>query len=277
MDVGGPMFGFEPLHEAPDRAVGEHRVVLVHEGRILLDPTAGDRLPLLANVEHRVSPAHPLTPIGRVGDRHWWTALHAPDADPEDGEFADLRSLHARVDATEWNAAGRGTQLLDWLRDHAFCGRCGTPTELAPGERALRCPVDGHTAYPRLSPAVIVLVEREDGRALLARSGRWNVPMFSTLAGFVEPGESLEDTVHREIREEVGVEVDDIRYVSSQPWPFPNSLMLGFTAAWAGGDIVVDGDEIAEANWYTPNDLPMLPPPMSIARSLIDGWLSRQG
>ena len=275
MDASAAMFGFEPLHEPPDRAVGEHRVVLVHEGRILLDASAG-ALPLLADVEHLVAPTHPLTPIGRLGERHWWTASHVVDVDPAH-EFADLRSLHALVDATEWNAAGRGTQLLDWLRDHAFCGRCGTPTELAPGERALRCPVDGHTAYPRLSPAVIVLVEREDGRALLARSGRWNVPMYSTLAGFVEPGESLEDTVHREIREEVGVEVTDIRYVSSQPWPFPNSLMLGFTAAWAGGEIVVDGDEIAEANWYTPDDLPMLPPPMSIARSLIDGWLARQG
>ena len=140
----------------------------------------------------------------------------------------------------------------------------------------MRCPVDGNTAYPRLSPAVIVLIERDDGRALLGRSGRWDTPMYSTLAGFVEPGESLEETVHREIREEVGVEVTDIRYFSSQPWPFPNSLMLGFTAQWASGEIKVDGVEIADAQWFTHDELPMIPPKLSIARRLIDDWVDRQ-
>jgi NAD+ diphosphatase len=138
----------------------------------------------------------------------------------------------------------------------------------------MRCPVDGLSNYPRVAPAVIVLVERDD-TALLARSGRWEVPMYSTLAGFVEPGETIEDTVSREIREEVGVDVTDVRYVASQPWPFPHSLMLGFTARWAGGDITVDGDEIADANWYRASALPMIPPPPSIARRLIDDWLAR--
>jgi len=139
----------------------------------------------------------------------------------------------------------------------------------------MHCPNDGHTAYPRLSPAVIVLVERDDGRALLGRSGRWDQAMYSTLAGFVEAGETLEDTVHREVREEVGIEVDRVEYFASQPWPFPNSLMLGFNAHWAGGEIEVDGEEIVDAQWFIHDELPMVSPKLSIARSLIDAWISR--
>ena len=267
---------FEPIHDPPSRASGEHHLVVRHEGKVVVvEDAAGVSLPSFERVAH-VLTTEALV-IGREQSRHWWAgeAIELGDL-PESARLVDLRSLHGRVPDTHWNIAGRATQLLDWQRDHAHCGRCGAPTERAAGERALRCPVDGLTVYPRLSPAVIVLIERDDGRALLARSGRWDIPMFSTLAGFVEPGESLEDTVHREIREEVGVEVTDVRYVSSQPWPFPNSLMLGFTSRWAGGEVVVDGDEIAEARWFHHDDLPMIPPPMSIARELIDGWIARQ-
>jgi NAD+ diphosphatase len=123
---------------------------------------------------------------------------------------------------------------------------------------------------------MIVLVTRDDGReALLARGTRFPIPMWSCLAGFVEPGETLEEAVHREVREEVGLEVDDVRYWGSQPWPFPHSLMLGFTASWAGGEIVPDPVEIAEAGWYRRDDLPTIPPGMSIARRMIDAWLDR--
>ena len=119
--------------------------------------------------------------------------------------------------------------------------------------------------FPRLSPAVIVLIERADGRCLLGRNGLWDIPMYSTLAGFVEPGETLEDTVHREVFEEVGVRVRNIRYFGSQPWPFPNSLMLGFVAEYDGGEISVDGEEVVDAGWFAPDELPMTPPTMSIA------------
>jgi NAD+ diphosphatase len=191
--------------------------------------------------------------------------------------FQPLMALAAQVEEIEWSVAGRAVQLTEWDRTHRFCGRCATPTDPAPGERARRCPSCGLLAFPRLAPAVIVLVERDDGTALLARNKNFPVAMYSTIAGFVEPGETLEAAVAREIKEEVGIDVTDITYQASQPWPFPHSLMIGFNATWAGGDIECDGTEIVDAGWYAPDNLPMIPPPLSIARRLIDGWLTRVG
>jgi NAD+ diphosphatase len=131
-------------------------------------------------------------------------------------------------------------------------------------------------AFPRLAPAVITLIERE-GEALLARGRAFPVPMYSCVAGFVEPGETLEEAVRREVHEEVGVELGEVRYIASQPWPFPHSLMIGFEARWASGDIHIDDTEIVDAQWFRPDDLPMIPPGMSIARTLIDRWLDRHG
>jgi NAD+ diphosphatase len=179
------------------------------------------------------------------------------------------------VDEETWTVAGRAVQLVEWDRTHRFCGRCGEATEVAPSERARRCPACSLLAFPRLAPAIIVLVERDDGRALLARGAAFPIPMYSCLAGFVEPGETMEQAVHREVHEEVGIEVEDVRYQASQPWPFPHSLMLGFTARYAGGELHLDEREILDAGWYEPDDLPMIPPAMSIARRLIDDWLAR--
>ncbi len=135
-----------------------------------------------------------------------------------------------------FRVAGRAVQIVEWDETHRFCGRCGGPTERVPGERARLCTTCGHSAYPRIAPAVIVRVTRGDA-LLLARGRRWTEPIYSLVAGFVDPGESLEETVAREVREEVGIEVGDIRYFASQPWPFPHSLMLGFEAEHAGGEI----------------------------------------
>lgn len=189
----------------------------------------------------------------------------------------DLRLLWGRVDETRWTVAGRAVQLVEWQRTHRYCGRCATPTELMSGERALRCPSCGLTAFPRLAPAVIVLVERkEDRQVLLARNVNFPRRMFSCLAGFVEPGETLEAAVRREVAEEVGVELGEVRYWGSQPWPFPHSLMIGFTAEWRSGDISCQADEIAEAAWFGVDALPDLPSGISIARRLIDAWVAGQ-
>jgi len=183
-----------------------------------------------------------------------------------------LRGFYRALGEERFRLAGMANQLVDWASTHRFCGRCATPTERALDERAMRCPSCGLLAYPRISPAVIVLVRRGE-EALLARGARFPLPFYSTLAGFVEVGENLEQTVGREIREEVGIEVKGIRYFGSQPWPFPHSLMIGFNAEWAGGDIVVEPKEIVDAKWFRADALPNVPPRLSIARRLIDAWL----
>jgi NAD+ diphosphatase len=205
-----------------------------------------------------------------------------PDGhDPSDGAAIDLRQFSARADEPAWLAAGRAVQLVEWGRTHRFCGRCGAETEPARGERAMRCPACGLTSFPRLAPAMITLVTRgDDGpdqEALLARGVQWTIPMYSCLAGFVEPGESLESAVVREVREEVGITVTDVRYHGSQPWPFPHSLMVGFRARHESGELAPDPTEIADAAWYRRGDLPMIPPGISIARVLIDAWLAEGG
>jgi NAD+ diphosphatase len=219
--------------------------------------------------------------VGTVGGRHCWAVDADNGADAtattvaETASYVDLMRLFGDVDEATWAAAGRAVQLVEWARCHRYCGRCGAETVESPGERARRCARCGLLAFPRLAPAVIMLVERDDGRALLARNARWPGGMYSCLAGFVEPGETVEAAVRREVGEEVGVAIDDLRYHSSQPWPFPHSLMLGFHASYAGGEISCDAREIADAGWFSPKDLPDLPGPISIARRLIDDWVAR--
>jgi NAD+ diphosphatase len=183
-----------------------------------------------------------------------------------------LRELYPLLGDGRFLMAGRATQVVEWAATHKFCGRCAARTERVVGERCMRCPACGLLGYPRIAPAVIVLVRRGN-EALLARGARFPGAFFSTLAGFVEIGESLEETLAREVREEVGIEVKAPRYFGSQSWPFPHSLMLGFFAEWAGGEVRADGKEILEARWFRPDELPMIPPRLSIARRLIDVWL----
>ncbi len=188
-------------------------------------------------------------------------------------EPTPLRAIFTLAGPELFALAGRATQLLDWQANHRYCGRCGTPTEIMAGEPAMRCPACGLLAYPRLSPAVMVLV-RDGEKLLLARSPHFKPGVYSALAGFVEPGETLEQCAVREVREEVGVEIVNLRYFSSQPWPFPNSLMIAFFADYAGGTITPQPGEIEDAGWYLPAELPLLPDPVSIARRLIDAALA---
>jgi NAD+ diphosphatase len=191
---------------------------------------------------------------------------------PEGLRDRSLRSLFGALDEVTASLAGRAVQVVQWDQTHRFCGRCATPTVREPRERCRRCPSCELSAYPRVAPAVIVLVTRGE-EALLARSSKFPLPFFSTLAGFTEAGETLEECIHREIEEEVGISVTDLRYFGSQPWPFPHSLMIGFLARHAAGEIVVDGEEIAEAGWFRRDALPMVPPPQSIAGRMIRSWV----
>ncbi len=164
---------------------------------------------------------------------------------------------------------GKALQLVHWLSSHRFCGVCGQPLMPHPVERALQCPQCQHRVFPRISPCVIVLVRR-DRHILLARHAGRGSATFSCLAGFMEVGETPEQTLCREVREETAIEISNIRYVRSQSWPFPSQLMLGFHADYAGGEIRVDGEEILEASWFAADSLPSaLPPPFSVAGQLI--------
>jgi len=188
-------------------------------------------------------------------------------------ELLTLRSLAAMLDASLFGVAGRAMHAADWLTTSRFCGRCGTKTALLDGERGMSCPSCGLHIYPRISPAIITLVRKGD-LALLASNTKFPGAFYSTLAGFAEIGESLEETLVREVKEEAGVHVGNVRYFGSQPWPFPNSLMIAFTAEWESGEIVIDPKELSDAKWFTAFDLPMIPPPLSIARQLIDAWIA---
>ena len=183
-----------------------------------------------------------------------------------------LRALHGIISAEEVGCASRAVQLAGFDTAHRFCGRCGCRTVPSQAEHARVCTGCGATVYPRLSPAVIVLVRRGD-ECLLARSPRFPPGMYSAIAGFVEPGETLEHAVQRELTEECGVRVKNLTYVGSQPWPFPHSLMLGFIGEDAGGELRVDGVEVVSAGWFHRDRLPVLPSPGSIARWLIDSFV----
>jgi NAD+ diphosphatase len=215
--------------------------------------------------------------LGRLDHLHCYAVEVAEGTLPPLGmTFEGLRQVYGRLDEDLFWIAARAVQIIDWDRTHQFCGRCGTQLRTKNTERAKECLKCGLLHFPRLAPAIIVLVERGD-RLLLARSRHFMPGMYSVLAGFVEPGESLEEAVVREVKEEVGIHVKDIKYFGSQPWPFPHSLMIGFTATYAGGEISIQDEEIEDAGWFTVDNLPRIPGKISIARKLIDCFLAKQG
>ena len=224
------------------------------------------RLPFGAGV---ASPLRTLF-LGRLSGTACYAAEVAPEAlAPGGHDWVGLRALFSVLDDALFALAGRALQLVEWDRTHQFCGRCGTPTAAKPDERVRVCPACGLQAYPRVAPAVMALVRR--GRELLlGRSPHFPAGMYSALAGFVEPGESLEQCVAREVAEEVGLGVSDVHYFASQPWPFPHSLMIAFTCDWAAGEPRPRPGEIEAAGWFDVLHLPKLPSRISIARRLID-------
>lgn len=213
--------------------------------------------------------------LGRYGTTNCFVAEIAKNISPPlSTQFTGLRTLFGTVEDDFFTLAGRAMQILHWHREHRFCGKCGTAMRDRRTELARICPACGFVSFPRLSPAVIMAVTRED-HILLARAPRFPSGMFSTLAGFVEPGETLEEAVKREVHEEVNIRIGNIHYVASQPWPFPHSIMIGFSATYVDGEIEVDKDELEDARWFPVQDLPLLPSKITIARLLIDLFKKR--
>ncbi len=196
-------------------------------------------------------------------------------ADMADCYWQGLRAFMLQGDSQTFQMLSYASQIGTWAEQHRFCGSCAQPLLALPGERAMHCNSCRVPHYPRLSPSMIVLVTRGE-ELLLARAPQFPEGLYSTLAGFVEPGESVEQCVVREVREEVGLEVGKLQYIGSQGWPFPHSLMLGFHAEFISGEIVRQESEIEDARWFHPEQLPLLPPSRSISRYLIDLYLARR-
>jgi NAD+ diphosphatase len=243
-----------------------NRLLIRNEGN-------GSSVPIIAD------PAElPLSPVrteylGTVDRYPCYSAEVAPDTAPPQGTaFKDLRSLYGSIDEDIYILAGKAVQIVSWDQTHQYCGRCGHQTEYLKEERAKKCPVCGFLSFPRLSPAVITGVIKGN-QILLTRYAGSRGNMRTIIAGFVEPGETLEDCIRREVLEETGIKVKNIKYFSSQPWPFPNSLMIGFTAEYESGEIKVDGKELSEAAWYDADHLPEVPSKISISREIIDWFV----
>lgn len=212
--------------------------------------------------------------LGHRGDIPWYAAgVSESDGIPEGVEFAGVRSLFGKIPDDELAVASLASRLVLFDRNTRFCGRCGAKTRQLRTERAKFCSDCNLITYPRISPAIIVRV-RNGERILLARSPRFPPGQYSIIAGFVESGENIEHAVRREVWEESGIEITNIRYFGSEPWPFPDSLMIGFTADYAGGEIRIDNNEIEAAGWFDRDHLPLLPSKMSISRALIDQWIA---
>ncbi len=248
-------------------AVRDGQIAVVGDDEIVLPISAVDPAPqsrVLLGVD--------------AGRRPWWLVLGA--CEDAAVRWVGLRELGPHLSGLQLDAVMTAVAMESWHARHGFCPMCGRPTEVIAGGWVRRCSADGTEHYPRTDPAVIVVVRDDDDRALLGRQTRWPAQWRSALAGFVEPGEPAESAVRREVLEEVGVGLDRIEYVASQPWPFPGSLMLGFHAWTRDPTVEVDGVEIAEAQFYSREELRQaaaagtiqLPPSISIARRLIERW-----
>ncbi|HLP60224.1 MAG TPA: NAD(+) diphosphatase [Candidatus Deferrimicrobium sp.] len=211
--------------------------------------------------------------LGRYNDYRCYSAEVPGDVKPpRNMEFYTLRQLFYRMDNDLFWMGGYAFQIVQFMQTYQYCGRCGCKTERVETERAKICPECRLINYPRISPSMIVAVIKED-KILLARSTQFKSGFYSVLAGFVEPGETLEECVIREVKEETNIDVKNIRYFGSQPWPFPHSLMVGFIADYAGGELIIDKKEIVDAAWFPADNLPEIPGRISISRQLIDWFI----
>lgn len=261
---------YAPAIVAPQPASDRARWFVFCGSRLLISAAAPVTVPLWARLDDFGLAPLRTQYLGELAGEPCFSAEIAPGTQaPQDWEWHNLRLLYGVLDDPLFALAGRALQLIDWDRSHQYCGACATPTRARTEERARECPACGLVVYPRIAPAVMCLARR-GSELLLARSPRFPRDMYSALAGFVEPGETLEQCVRREVDEEVGVRVRALRYFGSQPWPFPHSLMIAFHAEFDGGTIRVDEVEIQDARWFDIGNLPRVPERISIARRLID-------
>ena len=275
-----PFYAVRPLlptfPEPEELSPAQRRWILVQGSSVLLlnGPDSGtvlmeDPLPVCLGCGSPVF-------LGTMGDLFYYTAGVPEGATlPENWQLSPVRDLSGKVPDRDIAIASYAVRILDFDRSTTFCGRCGAKTRPLTTERARICTVCNHITYPRISPAIIVLIKKGD-EVLLARSPGSPPGLFSVIAGFNEPSENLEQTVHREVVEEVGIAVRNIRYFGSEPWPFPDSLMIGFVADHAKGEIRIDNQEIEAAGWFTRSTLPPIPSKMSISRALIEAWIRRE-
>ncbi len=242
------------------------KILLKNGGSELPDTISDKELELLFKASGNVDRENP------EGDR--WAEIGPGLEMPEKYVLLERRAIWPTFEEREFFRAGKAFHLMDWQRANRYCGVCGTQTSYDPYEGAMRCPGCDEVYYPVISPAIIVAVEK-NGKLLMGHGVNFPPGRFSVLAGFVEPGESLEECVRREVFEETKISVKNIRYFGSQPWPFPRSLMLGFTAEWESGEIEVDGREVTEASWFAPDGIPEVFRGLSISWKLIENFLKK--
>ena len=260
-----------PHFKAPETRSSSALWFAFESGRVMVRMT--DDSPVLLTCAHPAE--HGLETLqehylGTYGGEHCYAAeLATAQTAPNGHAMLGLRDLLGHLDDTLAGVSGRAIQILEWNRNHRYCGRCGGETVPRENERARICVPCKRTSYPPVAPVIMILITH-GRKLLLARKVGWGNTRYSALAGFVEPGETLESTVIRETREEVGVEIKNIRYFGSQPWPFPNNLMIAFTAEYAGGAVTPDGVEIEEAAFFDVDEMPTLPPGISISRRMIN-------
>lgn len=266
---------YSPSIIAPEEHF-EHDLFFVFQKDLLLTRVGGtlQLIPTFQQIQALKQSFSRKLYLGTLDGIHCYAAeLEACLQPPEPYKFDGIRSLFSIMPEAVIKIAGKAFQILHWDSSHQFCGRCGTRTLTGADERVRICPSCGLQAYPRITPVIIVAVVR-DGKLLLANNKSMRKDLYSLIAGFMEPGESFEEGVQREVREEVNIEIEDIHYFGSQTWPFPSSLMAGFTAHHRSGEIIPDGVEIGHADWYSPHSMPSIPPPGSISRMLIDWFVA---
>ena len=247
-----------------------HKVVVTTSDRTVA--VCDDGTPLFLSVDDPLISSQELHLAGTL-DGVTYYGVRCPEI--RDLNYEALRPVLVQLDSQGFIPVSAAMQVLDFMEEHRFCGRCGAETTASVSDRGRHCAPCRLTQYPRISPCVIVLITRGD-EILLARAPRFVEGMYSTLAGFVEAGESAEHACHREIQEEVGVRIKTPVYQGSQSWPFKHSLMLGYWAEWESGEIEIDGEEIVDAQWFHIEKLPKLPPHASISRGMIDAYISQR-